>query len=253
MEQGVYKEYLPDVHLRHLIEIYWVADGIVESSFTQRILPEGCVDIVFSFQNEGRKRRLLPELIGTKTSLFEFEYHPGRIQMLGIRFAPGAITTFMRIPVCQLTNDCIELALTETLLDFAFYDCLPEMTHMEERIDYINRYFIARLSSFYQPNLQIQYAVSLIRINPSGLSVRQLATEACLCERHFERKFKAIIGMPPKQFSNVIRFQTACRYLKKYPGESMFTAAIACGYHDHSHMNKEFQRLGGFSPSEWIL
>lgn len=252
----MYKEYSPDIRLKHLIETYWVADGVVENSFLQRIMPDGCVDIIFDFWNNdgtGRLQTGIPELVGTKTSLFQFAYKPGHVQMLGIRFAPGAITALTRLPVYEITNESICLPLTETLLDAAFYERLPEMKQIEERIEYINRYFVGRLYKLYSPNRQIQYAVSLIRGSAGQMSVKQLASETCLCERHFERKFKADIGISPKIFSNITRFESARKYVRTLKDESLYSAAIACGYHDHSHMNKEFQRLGNISPSDLML
>lgn len=186
------------------------------------------------------------------TSLLEITYKPGQIQMMGIRFAPGGITTLTHIPIHEITNRNIELPLEETLFDSCFYERLPEIKQIEDRISYINHYFIERLYKLYIPDKQVTYAVSLIRSNNGQLSIRQLANEVCMSERHFERKFKTAIGISPKMFSNIMRFAFTRRYLNTHKEESLFDASIACGYHDLSHMNKEFRLLGGLSPSELL-
>ncbi len=249
----MYQEYLPDACLSHLIEVYWVADGRVEYPVQQRILPDGCVDIVFDFgykNTSGKLQTGLPKLVGTMTSLIEFTYHPGQIQMMGIRFAPGGITAFTTIPIFEITNQDIDLPLSETLFDNSFYEQLPDMHCMQKRITYINQYFLKHLHKLYIPDRQIRHAVSFIQNSYGQLSVKRLAEESCLGERHFERRFKTAIGVSPKTFSNVIRFRSTLRYLETHPQESLFSASIACGYHDLSHMNKEFRRLGNISPSE---
>lgn len=243
----MYREYPANIHLQHLIETYWVSDGMVDAAITQQIMPDGCVDIIFDF---GKTQTGLPKLVGTMTTLLEITYQPGQIKMMGIRFAPGGITAFTKIPVYEITNRNIELPLAETILDTAFYESLPEIHQMEKRIDYLNRYFMSKLARIHLPDQQINHAVSIMRSSHGLLSVKQLAEETYLCERHFERKFKAAIGISPKVFSTVMRFQYARHYLKVNNEESMYVAAIACGYHDHSHMNKEFQRLGNVSPSD---
>ncbi|NDV94957.1 helix-turn-helix domain-containing protein [Dysgonomonas sp. 521] len=245
----MYKEYPPDLRLQHLIETYWVADGMIENAVTQRILPDGCVDIIFDFGSHSVQTGL-PKLVGTMTSLLEISYQPGRVQMMGIRFAPAGITAFTRMPVSMITNQNIELPLSETLFDNSFYERLPDMECMQERIRYINTYFLARMHKLYLPDRQIRHAVSLIQSNNGHLSVSKIAGEVCLSERQFERKFKTTIGISPKAFSNIMRFRSVRRYMASHSDESMYEIAIACGYHDHSHMNKEFQRLGSFSPSE---
>ncbi|MDH6305492.1 AraC-like DNA-binding protein [Parabacteroides sp. PF5-5] len=252
----MYKEYPPDLRLQRLIETYWVADGVIEDSVTQRILPDGCVDIIFDFGSNNNTKQHptgLPKLVGTMTSLLEISYQPGRVQMMGIRFAPAGITAFTRMPVSGITNQNIELPLAETLFDKSFYERLPDMECMQERIVYINTYFLARMHKLYLPDRQIKHAVSLIQSNNGHLSVWKIAGEVCLSERQFERKFKTTIGISPKAFSNIMRFRFVRRYMEAHPDESMYEIAIACGYHDHSHMNKEFQRLGSFSPSEYAV
>ncbi|MDL2231302.1 helix-turn-helix domain-containing protein [Porphyromonadaceae bacterium OttesenSCG-928-L07] len=244
----MYKEYPPDLRLQHLIETYWVADGVIENSVAQRVLPDGCVDIIFDFGSNNLTE--LPKLVGTMTSLLEISYQPGLVQMMGIRFAPVGITAFTRIPVSGITNQNIELPLAETLFDKNFYERLPDMECMQERIAYINTYFLARMHKLYQPDRQISHAVSLIQSNNGHLSVCKIAGEVCLSERQFERKFKTSIGISPKAFSNIMRFRSVLRYMEAHPDKSMYEIAIAYGYHDHSHMNKEFQRLGSISPSE---
>lgn len=244
----MYREYPPDIRLSHLIETYWVADDLIEKPVSQRIFPDGCVDIIFDFGNSSSSG--LPKLVGTMTSLLEIVYPPGRVQMMGIRFAPGGITAFTRMPVFEVTNRNMELPLTDTLFNSSFYESLPGITNIHERIAHINRYLIALLPELYLPEKQIDHAVSLIQNAHGQLSVKQLASKTCLCERHFERKFKAAIGISPKLYSNVMRFQFARRYMKTYKEDSLFSVSIACGYHDLSHMNKEFQRLGSMMPSD---
>lgn len=252
----MYHEYPPDIRLAHLIETYWVAEGSIETSFNQRILPDGCVDIIFDFHRNVSTRPYSagkPELVGTQTSLLEITYPVGDIQMMGIRFTPGGITALTRIPVFELTDRNIELSLTENLLDTAFYERLPEMDTMCERITHFNQYFLARLHSLYIPDQRITHAISYIRDHNGQLSVRQMADETCLSERQFERRFKTTTGISPKQFNSIIRFRHARRYVKTHPGESMYHVAIACGYHDHSHMHKAFRQLGDISPSDLLF
>ena len=100
--------------------------------------------------------------------------------------------------------------------------------YMRERINYLNRYFLTTLHKLYIPNKQIEYAVTMIQRNNGQLSVRQIAEEVYLCERHFERKFKSAVGLSPKTFSNVMRFNYTRQYIKSHKEESLFSTSIAC-------------------------
>lgn len=246
----MYREYLPDIQLSHLIDTYWVTDGIVEESFSQRILPDGCVDIIFDFgSNDGNSQNKtgLPNLVGTMTSMLEITYQIGRVEMMGIRFLPGGITALTKIPAFEFTNQNTIFPLTDTLLDHVFYEQLPDMDGMQ-RISYLNKYFIARLDKLYLPDKQINHAVSCVKKYNGQLNMQQLAGEVCLSERQFERKFKGIVGISPKVFSNVIRFRYTESYLKSHPDESIYNIAYTCGYYDHSHLIRDYKRFAGNLP-----
>lgn len=251
----MYHEYPPDIRLSHLIETYWVSDAVVSSASTQRILPDGCVDIIFNFASNdgtGRLRSFMPHVIGTITSFLDVSYYAGTVQMLGIRFRPNGITAFTRIPVFELTDKSVELALMETLFDSQFYERLPEFQTMKERIIYIESYLISQLPNFLATEERIDYVVKYIRKANGLVSVKQIAEEACLSERQLERRFKSAIGISPKTFSRIVKFKHTVDYLRCCPKDSLFTAALECGYFDHSHLTKDFKAFGGTLPNELI-
>lgn len=248
----MYFEYSPDIRLSHLIETYWVSDTMVSFASTRRILPDGCVDIIFSFTNNDGAGRLLPfmpYIVGTMTSFLDVSYDTGMVQMLGIRFRPNGITAFTKIPVSELTDKSIELALTETLFDSSFYERLSGFQTMKERIFSIEIYLISRLPNYFIPEKRIDYVVECIRKANGLITVRQIAAAACLSERQLERKFKSVIGISPKIFSRIIKFRYTVDYLRCSPKDSLYMAALECGYFDHSHLIKDFREFGGVLPN----
>lgn len=251
----MYREYPPDIRLSHLIETYWVSDAMVSSASTQRILPDGCVDIIFNFANNDGTGRLLPfmpHVIGTITSFLDVSYYAGTVQMLGIRFCPNGITAFTRTPVYELTDKSVELALMETLFDKHFYEGLPEFQTMKERIVYIEGYLLGRLLNCFISEKRIDYAVEYIRKANGLVSVKQIAEKACLSERQLERRFKSAIGISPKTFSRIMKFKHTVDYLRCCPKDSLYMTALECGYFDHSHLIKDFKAFGGTLPNELI-
>lgn len=252
----MYREYPPENRLQDLIETYWVSDSIVDSRSTHRILPDGCVDIIFNFtSNDGTGRLLpyIPHLVGTMTSYLDIAYSPGTVQMLGIRFHPAGITAFTRIPVYELTNKTTELVLTETLFEKSFYDRLPELSTMQERIAHIENYLIDRLQYLFIPEKRIGDAIEHIS-NGNGLtSIKQIAEQVCLSERQFERRFKTAVGISPKMFSRITKFKHTVNFIQAHQDDSLLSIAFDCGYFDHSHLIKDFREFGGTLPSQLLL
>ncbi|MDR1347578.1 MAG: hypothetical protein LBJ63_03985, partial [Prevotellaceae bacterium] len=82
-----YNEYNPDIQLTHWVETYWVASGFINSEDVTKILPDGCVDIIFMFDRT--KGSFHVSIVGTMTTFFEIDYQS--VQMFGIRFKPAGI------------------------------------------------------------------------------------------------------------------------------------------------------------------
>ncbi len=251
----MYREYLPDVRLQHLIETYWVSDGFLSEFYTQRFLPDGCVDMLFNFTDNDGKGHLfpyIPRIVGVMTSHLNISCFSGLIQMLGIRFRPNGITAFSRIPVFELTDRAIDIDLMDTLFEKSFYDRLPEFSKMEERIIFLDQYLVGRLNDYFMTEKRIDHALEFISRTKGLVSTKQVAAEICLSERQLERRFKTAIGVSPKMFSRIIRFKSTVKYLQTYPDESLYMTALECGYFDDSHLIKDFKEFGGDLPKELI-
>lgn len=248
----MYKEYLPSAALWPYIESYWVFDSIVGEERTVRVLPDGCVDILLNCNEKSPNNALppfCPYIVGTMTTFSDVTYHP--IKMIGIRFKPGGITAFIRTPIHELTDQSIKMNLIETIFDQTqFQDTLTEKKNLLEMINYINFYLLRQLNNVNIPDKQIMTAVNLIKQNNGCLPVRELLNEVCLSQRQFERKFKSAIGITPKVFSSVIRFQNAHRLLQQQSEQSIFLTAIECGYYDHAHFIREYKRFTGNTPKQ---
>ena len=85
----------------------------------------------------------------------------------------------------------------------------------------------------------------------SGMRIQQLADESCMTVRTFERKFVAEMGLSPKLFARLRRFQLALDR-KRSSGTRWLDVAHDLGYFDQMHMVKEFRAFGGEAPSRLL-
>jgi AraC-like DNA-binding protein len=243
-----YHEYIPDTRLLPWIKNYWSATGFVNSEITPKVFPDGCTDIIFKFDRTSGTA--YAGIFGTMTRFVEVDY-PTSTQMFGIRFKPAGMTAFTRIPMEEFTDRSVELELVNTLFTPSFYEALPEKQSMAEIVARTNHCLIKQLPSLYPSDRQIIRAVDLIRLAKGQLSLAGVAFEVCLCQRHFERKFKLTIGVSPKMFAKIFRFKHAMQCLRNYPQKDLLTIAIECGYYDHTHLIKDFKLLSGETPTDF--
>jgi AraC-like DNA-binding protein len=81
--------------------------------------------------------------------------------------------------------------------------------------------------------------------------VHELAREIGFSRRHFSEVFQHAFGIAPKTAARIFRFERACWLLKRAP-RHLADVAAASGFHDQSHMTREWHLLAGCTPREWI-
>ncbi|MDR1197673.1 MAG: helix-turn-helix domain-containing protein, partial [Prevotellaceae bacterium] len=150
----------------------------------------------------------------------------------------------------EFTDRNVELALVETLFSKSFCEAFAEKQSIAERVTYTDSYLVSLLPCLYRSDRQIIRAVDMIYLAKGQLPLAAVASDICLCQRHFERKFKSAIGISPKLFAKIFRFKYALRCLKNYPHKDLLDVAIECGYYDHSHLIKDFKTLSGDVPTD---
>jgi AraC-like DNA-binding protein len=138
-------------------------------------------------------------------------------------FGPWITELWLKLAECETFSDRVRLA-TETLLPFAEH-AIPQTR-------------------------TVAAAESLLQAD-SGMRIEQLARESCMTVRTFERKFVAEMGLSPKLFARLRRFQMALDR-KRASGARWLDVAHDLGYFDQMHMVKEFRAFGGEAPSRLL-
>jgi AraC-like DNA-binding protein len=75
---------------------------------------------------------------------------------------------------------------------------------------------------------------------------------ACLSHRQFDRKFNEQVGIPPKRFLQVIRFEKAFGMKSSHAQKDWLSIALHCGYYDYQHLVKDCKEFTGSSPNKFF-
>lgn len=85
------------------------------------------------------------------------------------------------------------------------------------------------------------------------ISMRDLAVETGYSRQHVGRRFRAEFGLSPKTAARVVRFERARHMLAAVPPfVSIGQVAASCGYYDQAHLYRDFARLAGCTPTEFL-
>jgi transcriptional regulator GlxA family with amidase domain len=84
------------------------------------------------------------------------------------------------------------------------------------------------------------------------LSVEVLADKACLCPRHFSRRFKEVFGTTPALFVEDLRLSEARRRLT-LPNQTIESIAASVGFKSADVFRRAFERRFGVTPSGYRI
>jgi AraC-like DNA-binding protein len=93
----------------------------------------------------------------------------------------------------------------------------------------------------------VTFAIERLSDPEQRASVATIAREIGLSERHLERRFLARVGLTPKRFASLARFERVVALAKVLP--TLAAVASRAGYYDESHLNRDVRRFSGTSPA----
>ena len=252
----MYQEYSPHPVLSPYVDKYWEVKGVWETSEKMKILPDGCTDFIFNLEDvrnlEDKNRFGIDPLhgyfVGAMKTYSELSVCAGSLHVIGIRFTPCGLTVFTKRPLGELSGQRLPLRDVRFLFHEEFASFLREKNTLVERLQVIEAFLMSRLKYAEEVDRQIVWTTGVIRQSGGLLPIRELMSRVCICQRHFERRFKHATGYTPKEYSRVVKFRRAMDVLRQVSGNNLFSVAVDCGYYDSSHLVKEFKKLSGSSP-----
>ena len=243
----------PSVRLQPFIRYYWILN--TDEDLETLTFPIGCPQLIF----HRRTRFYIPELESAQAgfSISGQVNFPARIQSSGdvetivVVFYPHAIGTMFNIPVSSFYNQEIDgYALGDHSLNRLAEDVL-NADDPTVAVKMIEKWLLARLEESAMCNFnRVGASLQQLFVDHS-ISVEAMAQRACLSRKQFERVFFNAVGMMPKEYSNVARFQKSL-WLMQNGNRDFADIAYTCGYADQSHFIRECRRYSGTTPAELL-
>lgn len=110
------------------------------------------------------------------------------------------------------------------------------------------------------PDPAITYSVQLIEQSAGAVRMDELTAAINMSVRHFDRRFLTAVGLQPKAFARIVRFQAVLGAYRAQDYPRWAELALQCGFYDQAHLSREFRQFageppGGFfrNPSAWAL
>lgn len=239
------KEYRPARLLVPYIDAYWSFRNTTGKTITFPVVPDGCSDIIFYLNNS---KTMFHQKTTFVTGIMEYTQlvtAEDGMESFGIRFKPGMLYYLIQSDMHQFAND--RAPLTQFNQNLEKQLTIDPFQKDETIVKAVDKQLVVLFQSIVLQNNFHNIIASLIT-NPQ-LPINECAEQYGYSLKNLQRVFNKRIGITPKKFARIMRFQKAHKKLSKEGLKQLVMIALTSGYFDQAHFNREYKELVGCNPS----
>ena len=209
-------------------------------------VPDGTIDIIFHCSASTPTASVFGSV--KKGKQIEFEKDS---LYFGARFFPGTAKQLLKSPLSQFTDRKIFLDdIQSNLGEFVELICSAES--FGEKIALFEKYYTrCNNDKDCTPSL-ISYLLEKINESCGEIRVQELSEKTGYSQRHVSNVFKKYVGISPKFFSRIVRFQKSFSLLRSQKDITLADFAQDIGYYDQAHFINEFKEFSLSTPTQII-
>jgi len=254
----IYLQQTPGPQLRSWVQSLWYCRAPRVSHRRERVLPNGCMQIIVNLSRnfltdcgeDGTAAFRLPRaiVVGARAR-YGFVDTADMEELAGIVFQPGGFAGLFRERADLFFERSIGL---EVVWDCAnLPDRLCGLPTPVEKLKTLEVLLTGRLHQGAQRSELADQAMHLFR--EKGLRVAECARSVGVSERRLSQVFREYVGIAPKMWCRIRRFQAAVQTLHKGVDVPWVELALACGYYDQSHFANDFRAFSGVDPTTYSI
>ena len=260
----LYLERIPAAPLSRFVRLLWYAQAPVAAHRYERILPTGCAQVILNLERDclhdclagAPDQPVAPALVAGGRSTYEIVAARDMASLIGISFKPGGFAAFAGDAVDRFSNLSIPLDAAWGAVSLTLRSRLRETDDIRTRFRVIEGFLLERLAACHTPQAAarrqlVEFAVSNFGYAPALSTVSEVARRAGLSERRFSQIFREEVGLSPKVWCRIQRFQRAVRMLHSGAEVLWADLALDCGFYDQSHFANEFRAFSGVDATTY--
>lgn len=175
----------------------------------------------------------------------------GTIDTFTIHFQPAGFHHLFGIPMAELTNTTYDAPAVLGKKFHTLWQPMADTRSFSTRIRLVEQLLIDRLQDAGALD-PVGTTANWLFADHGRSGVVEMAARSFLTRRQFERRFLTQVGVSPKRYARIIRFNAALDRKLCMPDRTWTAIAYELGYHDQMHMVHDFHDLAGDTPSRII-
>lgn len=255
--------YSPPLPLGRFVQCFWYSEGMPEGAHThERLMPNGEATIVFNLLDSSIRiyhpddiRRFdtygRAVLSGARTNYFVIGAAEQE-RVIGIQFHPGGSFPFFREPADIMENSFIALEDLWRSRAGELRERLLAASSAKAMFQILEKDLLALLARPLTWHPAVDYALHHFRRRPHATTIARMTEKIGLSSRRFIQLFSQQVGLTPKAFCRVRRFQQVLTTVHGAKQVDWSEVALDCGYYDQAHFIHDFQSFSGMTPSGYL-
>jgi AraC-like DNA-binding protein len=255
-------QHVPGPPLADFVALLWLYEGYQQPHKKERLLPDGSMEMVVNLNedqtrlydpHETEKFQTLrgPVVVGAHSEFFVIDTAEQHT-VAGVHFKPGGAFPFLGLPAGELHNSMVSLEDLWGRLADQLRERLLEAATPQAKFRLLEQSLLEQAAERLERHPAVAFALHELHRLPHTRTIADVTGQIGLSAKRFIQVFSGEVGLTPKLFCRVRRFQTVLRAIGK--GRPVEWAAVAadCGYFDQAHFIHDFRAFSGINPSTYI-
>ena len=254
--------FVPEAPLAEYVHMFWAWEGFNPPHPKERILPHGTLEITINLTaqpfrlyrtEDGTEPQVIhgPMAAGAQSRFFIIDTAQP-MSLLAVWFKPGGAVPFFGATGHELLNTHLPLEALWGAQARDLFEQLLAANTPAERFRILEQVLLRRLAHAQRRHRALCYALQAFRTVPHMPTIKQVVQALALSSTRFIQLFREDIGLTPKQFCRVQRYQGALRIMAAQPTRCWTDIALACGFYDQAHFINDFRAFSGITPSQYV-
>ncbi len=258
----IFQSYIPNPPLDQFVEHFLYHEGIVSEHSVDRFLPDGNTEIIIDLDDEPKyiydnetleKIQTCQNIWASGIRTKPISIHSGEgTPMLIIFFKKGMAASFFPLPMNELSDTVIdaELLLSKEFLELR--EMLLDEKAVPKRFEIVERFLLDLYVEKLIVNECVDFAIDKIETQPDQVCLGNLYEKIGYSQKHFTNIFRSNVGITPKSFLKIVRFQKAIADIERNESPNWTEIALEAGFYDQAHFINDFKKFSGFTPNDYL-
>ncbi len=249
----------PSPQMKEYIQYYWLLECTPSpEEMLYRVIPTGLPELLVNYGDRficsgDEPGTLQPRMnfCGQKKTFYDIE-QTGHTRLLSALFTPLGAAGFFQPSFSGILNRGVSLCDMFPGESDRLFDSICAAPSSMQKINILENFIIGKMNSGYRKDyLIVNGIMSFIRESRGMITVDTICDRFSINAKYLERRFSEYIGMPPKSFLRIVRFQNALDTYNRASG-SLTDLSLDCGYYDQSHFIRDVKEFSGLTPQEFF-